>query len=62
MGYVSWFYVESKMFELSVPDGAFVLQLVGRRHGLSCAMLVGKFIMELLKKSIEKLVRLPEDS
>jgi hypothetical protein len=50
LDYLSWFYIESKAFVLSVPEGGSILQLAKRRHGLSRVMLV------------EKVVRLAEDS
>lgn len=56
MDYMSWFYIESKFFELSVPKGRSVLQLVERRHGLSHVMPVGKFSVARLKTLTEKLV------
>jgi hypothetical protein len=49
MGYVSWFYVQSEVFELSVPEGGLVLHWVERRHGLSHVLMVGKFSIAWLK-------------
>jgi hypothetical protein len=49
MGYISLFYIESKVFELLVLEGVSFLRLVERRHGLSCVMLLGKFSIPWLK-------------
>jgi hypothetical protein len=58
MDFLSWFFVESKVFELLIPAGGSVLLLVERRHGLSRVMLVGKYSVAWQKKVVEKLVRL----
>jgi hypothetical protein len=61
MDFVSWFFVESKTFEFSVPAGGSTLRLVERRNGISRVMMVGKFIVEWLKKAVERMVLLTED-
>lgn len=60
MGFVSWFYVEAKAFELSEPGGGFVLHLVERRHGFSRVALLGKLCVVWLKSTVEALVRNPK--
>jgi hypothetical protein len=35
MGFVNWFYVEAKAFELSMVEGGFVVRLVEWRSGFS---------------------------
>jgi hypothetical protein len=35
MGFLSWFYVEAKAFELSVEEGHLVLRIVERSRGVS---------------------------
>jgi hypothetical protein len=62
MGFINWFYIEPNEFELSVPDGGSVLRLVERRLRISCMMLVDKFSIVGLKKSMEKIVCSPEES
>ncbi|GLT71106.1 hypothetical protein SLA2020_431470 [Shorea laevis] len=61
MDFVSWFFVESKAFELSVPAGGSILRLVERRNGISRVMMVGKFCVEWLKKTVERMVLMDED-
>jgi hypothetical protein len=62
MDYLSWFFVESKAFELSVPERGFFMRLVERRHGLARVMVVGKYSVAWLKKAVEKMVSLAVDS
>jgi hypothetical protein len=61
MDFVSWFFVESKVFEFSVPAGGSILRLVERRKGISRVMMVGKYCVEWLKKVVEKMVFMVED-
>jgi hypothetical protein len=61
MDFVSWFFVESKTFEFSVPAGGSTLRLVERRNGISRVMMVGKYTVEWLKKAVERMVLLNED-
>ncbi|GLT54090.1 hypothetical protein SLA2020_273190 [Shorea laevis] len=61
MDFVSWFFVESKTFEFSVPAGGSTLRLVERRNGISRVMMVGKYCVEWLKKAVERMVLLNED-
>lgn len=61
MDYFSWFFVESKIFELSVPVGGSFFRLVERRKGLSRVMTVGRYSVVWLKKVMEKMVRLAVD-
>lgn len=42
MGFLSWFCVETKIFELSVPEGGSGLRLVERSRGVARTMYVGK--------------------
>jgi hypothetical protein len=53
MGYLSWFYVEPKAFELSMDKGGSFLQLVERRRGLACVVLLGKWSVAWLKNTVE---------
>lgn len=55
-----WFYVEAKAFELSEPEGGFVLRLVERRHGFSRVMLLGKLCVVWLKSTVKALVPNPK--
>jgi hypothetical protein len=61
MDFVSWFFVESKAFELSVPAEGSILRLVERRNGISRVMMVGKYCVEWLKKAVERMVLMDED-
>jgi hypothetical protein len=54
MDYMSWFYIESKFFELSAPEGGSVLRLVERRHGVSFWLL--KLLILRLLGSICKML------
>jgi hypothetical protein len=61
LDFVSWFFVESKTFELSVLAGGSILRLVERRNEISRVMMVGKYCVEWLKKAMERMVLLDED-
>jgi hypothetical protein len=55
MGFVSWFYVEAKAFEVSVAEGGSVLRLLERRRGFSRVALLGKLCAAWLKSIVEAL-------
>jgi hypothetical protein len=61
MDFVSWFFVESKVFEFSVPAGGSILRLVERRKGIFRVRMVGKYYVQWLKKVVEKMVFMAED-
>jgi hypothetical protein len=61
MDFVSWFFVESKVFEFLVPAWGSIFRLVERRKGISRVMMVGKYSVEWLKKVVEKMVFMVED-
>lgn len=60
MDFLSWFFVESRVFELSVPAGGSVLRLLREAWAFS-SYAVGKYSVAWLKKVVEKLVHLVED-
>lgn len=57
MGFLSWFCVESKVFELSAAEGASGLRFVERSHGVVRAVFVGKLNILRLLSVVEKLVK-----
>jgi hypothetical protein len=57
MGFLSWFCVESKVFELSVAEGASGLCFVERSRGVVRAVFVGKLNVVWLLLMVEKLVK-----
>lgn len=59
MGFVSWFYVEAKAFELSVAKGCSVLRLLERSLGFFRVAFLGKLCGAWLKSTVE-LVRNPK--
>jgi hypothetical protein len=61
MGFMSWFYIEDKVFELSVAKGGSILHLVERSHGFSRVAFLGKLCVAWLKYTMEALVRNPEE-
>jgi hypothetical protein len=57
MGYSSTFFIESKVFELSVVKGYSVLSIVESSRGVSRAVLLGKVSVAWLLGIIESLLQ-----